>query len=207
MDEEKKTITYQRKKHNKKEPKVIETLEPIKEEEETLPISKDKAKALLPKKEQTEKQKAHIERLVALNKEKKLKRLEEAKAKEDEIIKLKAEAEQKEKDDLAKQGLRKVKYVVQPRKKHVNPRGKEKKKEEKKEEEISQEKQKGYLKKDEYDYPSDTDEDESDDSIPSASETSDTKQIKRKVQKIKQLQSAITETKSNPYNDLLKKYF
>ena len=172
MDEEKKTITYQRKKHNKKEPKVIETLEKIKEEEETLPISKDKAKALLPKKEQTEKQKAHIERLVALNKEKKLKRIEEAKAKAEEEVKLKAEAEQKEKDDLAKQGLRKVKYVVQPRKKHVNPRGKEKKKEEKKEEakheeQISQQKGKDYLKKDVYDYPSDTDEDESDDSIPS----------------------------------------
>lgn len=200
------TITYTRKKKNQKnpaKPKVIETLEPIKEDDAVV-ISMDKAKLIKPKKELSVKQKANVERLVALNKERKLKREADAKDKADEEIKAKAEAEQKEKDDLAKQGLRKVKYIIKPRKKREVKHVEAKPKVSFEEQPISQQNQKDYLQKDDYDYPSETDEDESD-RIPS--DTTDTKQIKRKVQKIKQLQSAITETKSNPYNDLLKKYY
>ena len=201
---EKQTITYTRKK--KKSKSEITILEPVPEAGvmETKIVSKEKA----PKRPMTEKQKANIERLIQLNKEKREAKLltkeSDDKAKAEAEAKAKAEAEAKEMEELKAKGLRKVKYIIKPRKKREP---KSKKKEEKKEEQISQQKGKDYLKKDEYDYPSESDEDESDDSIPSESESTDTKKIKKKVQKIKQLQSAIIETKQNPYNDLLKKYF
>lgn len=197
---DKQTITYTRKK--KKSKSEITVLEAVPEAGvmETKIVSKEKA----PKRPMSDKQKANIERLIQMNKEKREAKLltkdADDKAKAEAIAKAKAEAEAKEMQDLKSRGLRKVKYIIKPRKKR------EAKKEEKKKEEqpISQQNQKDYLQKEDYDYPSESDESESD-NIPS--DTTDTKQIKKKVQKIKQLQSAITETKSNPYNELLKKYF
>jgi len=197
------TITYTRKKKNQKNPpKPIEGLEPIKEEDVVV-ISKNKAQSILPKKELSEKQKANIERLVAINKERKLKREQEAKEKAEAEAKAKLEAEQKEKEELAKQGLRKVKYIIKPRKKREK---KEIPKEKEEQKQISHVKPNVSFQAEKDDYPSDTDESDEDTESP-PSDTTDTKQIKRKVQKIKQLENAITQTKTNPYDSLLKRFF
>ena len=206
------TITYTRKK--KKARSEITVLEAVPEAGvmETKIVSKEKA----PKRPMSDKQKANIERLIQMNKEKREAKLltkdADDKAKAEALAKAKEEAEAKEMQELKAKGLRKVKYIIKPRKKreakHVEPKKEEAKHVEQKPkvsfEAKHMENQKDYLDKDDYDYPSESDEDESD-IIPS--DTTDTKQIKRKVQKIKQLESALAETKSNPYNDLLKKYY
>jgi hypothetical protein len=194
---EKQTITYTRK--MKKAKNEITVLEAVPEAGvmETKIVSKEKA----PKRPMTEKQKANIERLIQLNKEKREAKLltkdADDKAKAEAEAKAKAEAEVKEMQELKAKGLRKVKYIIKPRKKRESKQKKEEKK-------ISQFKSNVSFEKD--DYPSDTDESDEDTECP-PSDTTDTKQIKRKVQKIKQLQNAIIETKQNPYDSLLKKYF